>query len=1012
MTSLPATSRNSNSIIISGGTVEAYGGSGQYALSGPTTNNSGGGAGIGSGANRGGVPISIDGNAVIKAEGGFGGAGIGGGYNSSYGDITIDGNADVTATGTNYGSGIGGYFYNSLSGFSGSITIDGGTVTATGGNGGGAGIGGSSSNNSVSLMINNGDVFAYGGGGGAGLGGGGSSYIGGASGIITINGGNVFAVGSSFESYNGGGAGIGGGGANDAVTGGGGPLNRVDINGGNVKAFGGNFAPGIGGGGSNGTAAAGLTGNISIKGDAVVEATGGDSGAGIGDAASRGSSLGMHDIRISGNAIVKATGGDGGAGIGGSKSGTLGGSSYISISEDANVVATGGIGGTGIGVHRNTNGPTIILDSTATLKAYSDGTYPAIYSTHNINGTGYFVNAMMNEPIGAADLVVYVPPVDDSSPISILNTLSLPENYRGFAYLTGASARNDNIRAFASDSGLLVGEVVRVFDNSQPIYSIKTMDGYNAHNGGANNNVLPVKLLVYTVTYKANGGTGADYVQATGLKAPGTFTTITLGESGFTAPSNAPFMGWNTQADGKGTRYSASQAGIPISGNMILFAEWSTQYDVTFNANGGEFANSDTTVTVTVMPATPPSVTKVGSNMPADPTRSDYIFLGWNTIGDGTGTWFDADTEVTGSLKVYAIWMQTITDFSKVSGGTFSRVGDPVVFTINFTLPSNLGGYNGLLIFDELPETLDYQSAAAKIIATSDIPLTVNENDGTVSVYISETVLQGNENKVVELVITAKVNSNWTSGNIANTAKVFAQSGTTVPDPATATPLAVDGAIVTPTDFRKTGTAVAYTPGGTLEYLIEFTLPAGIGGYDYITVKDTYANALEYSTYTMTVNNMPVTPTVVNAAGAVTFNLSTAGLNVGDTVALKVIFNVDESASGPIKNKAELFFDDEFGGSEETDEIAKTDFTKNALATSYTPGGSLTYQIDFTLPSDISDYDEMVIWDEYPSALTYDSYTLTVGGTTVTALVDDTTAGNVTFTVDLTALTLTAGDTV
>lgn len=85
------------------------------------------------------VSITIDGNAVVTAVGGYGGAGIGGGRNGSGGFITIGGEARVVATGGWKASGIGnGISHNDgegvMTGQIGSIIIkDKADVTATGG---------------------------------------------------------------------------------------------------------------------------------------------------------------------------------------------------------------------------------------------------------------------------------------------------------------------------------------------------------------------------------------------------------------------------------------------------------------------------------------------------------------------------------------------------------------------------------------------------------------------------------------------------------------------------------------------------------------------------------------------------------------------------------------------------------------------------------------------------------------------------------------------------------------
>ena len=172
------------------------------------------GAGIGNGGyygnsdNRSGENITITGGTV-NADGGTNAAGIGGGYYGSGKNITITGGT-VNATGGDEGAGIGGGYYGNGE----NIKITDGTVNATGG-WGGAGIGGGGSyyGSGKNITITGGTVTAGGGYRGAGIGGG----ISGSGEDITITGGTVNADGGDN------GAGIGGGatgsGSNVTVSG-------------------------------------------------------------------------------------------------------------------------------------------------------------------------------------------------------------------------------------------------------------------------------------------------------------------------------------------------------------------------------------------------------------------------------------------------------------------------------------------------------------------------------------------------------------------------------------------------------------------------------------------------------------------------------------------------------------------------------------------------------------------------------------------------------------------------
>lgn len=78
----------------------------------------------------------------------------------------------------------------------------------------------------------------------------------------------------------------------------------------------------------------------------------------------------------------------------------------------------------------------------------------------------------------------------------------------------------------------------------------------------------------HTVTYKANGGTGADVVKT---EIAGTSHTVlgNSGESGtgFTAPEGKQFSKWNTKADGSGTDKAAAST-VTMTADVVLYAVW------------------------------------------------------------------------------------------------------------------------------------------------------------------------------------------------------------------------------------------------------------------------------------------------------------------------------------------------------------------------------------------------------------------------------------------------------
>jgi|GEM_PF-3162153 len=349
-----------------------------------------------------------------------------------------------------------------------------------------AAIGGSitSGVNAGSIIINGGTVFVTqniadtkGVATGAAIGGAGqsgSTNVAG-SGTVTINGGVVTAATNGY------GAAIGGGGASKGAAGNTGykaGAGTVTINGGVVNATSSNRGAAIGGGGVyafNSTAGAG---NVTIT-DGVVNAVNTGYGAAIGggavldaDNASAGTSSynGGCTISITGG-IVTATGNKG-AGVGSGQVGFQGNINNISRSIK-------------IGEYANLKAYSSGVD---TISPYTATARPAIDVSAIPSDGKYFVNARLNQVIAgniAAKLEIR------TLGGNVIDTLSLPANYRCFAYSTSVS-RTDMVYVFNAATSALLGSVKHQdADGSFEIFSINTLNGYSAH-GNANEALLPV----------------------------------------------------------------------------------------------------------------------------------------------------------------------------------------------------------------------------------------------------------------------------------------------------------------------------------------------------------------------------------------------------------------------------------------------------------------------------------------------------------------------------------------
>ena len=136
----------------------------------------------------------------------------------------------------------------------------------------------------------------------------------------------------------------------------------------------------------------------------------------------------------------------------------------------------------------------------------------------------------------------------------------------------------------------------------------------------------------YAVTYSGNGATGGSAPTDPNGYLPGATVTV-LGNSGNLVLTGYSFAGWNTQANGSGTSYSAGTTFGMGSANVTLYAQWTiTNKTLTLTAGSGG--------AITIPSSSPVTVTYgVPTNIGATVNTNYYYFLGW-TVTAGSGVIF------------------------------------------------------------------------------------------------------------------------------------------------------------------------------------------------------------------------------------------------------------------------------------------------------------------------------------------------------------------------------------
>ena len=194
----------------------------------------------------------------------------------------------------------------------------------------------------------------------------------------------------------------------------------------------------------------------------------------------------------------------------------------------------------------------------------------------------------------------------------------------------------------------------------------------------------------YTVTYNANGGSGAPAAQTKPYNQALTLSTTKPTRTGYT------FYSWNTMADGTGTSYQAGGTiAAEVNQNIELYAQWATNtYVVSYNANGGADA-----------PAAQTKAHDVALTLSSQrPTRTGFTFYEWNTAPDGTGTNFAAGGSYTANAAatLYAQWtsayvaprVTVLTAERCNAGGTLDDGGSHCFVTVGYAADTSISSTN------------------------------------------------------------------------------------------------------------------------------------------------------------------------------------------------------------------------------------------------------------------------------------------------------------------------------
>ena len=152
----------------------------------------------------------------------------------------------------------------------------------------------------------------------------------------------------------------------------------------------------------------------------------------------------------------------------------------------------------------------------------------------------------------------------------------------------------------------------------------------------------------YYVTYNGNGADGG-FTKDEASHPSG--SNVTVKTNSFTK-TGYTFTGWNTEAEGTGTPYTAGGPISGISGNMILYAQWiesGSTYGITYHCNDATSGCPDNATGQVALP-----------DPLATPTKTNYSFGGWYTNA-ALSSEAVAGATLDDDADLYAKWTQTIT---------------------------------------------------------------------------------------------------------------------------------------------------------------------------------------------------------------------------------------------------------------------------------------------------------------------------------------------------------------
>lgn len=248
-------------------------------------------------------------------------------------------------------------------------------------------------------------------------------------------------------------------------------------------------------------------------------------------------------------------------------------------------------------------------------------------------------------------------------------------------------------------------------------------------------------LASYSISYNANGGSGAPATQTKWYNENLTLSNTKPTRTGYT------FVNWSTNF-GSGSVYFNPGSTYTRNSGTTLYANWKANtWTVSYNANGGSGAPAAQTKTY-------------GQTLTLSttrPTRTNYNFLGWSTSSVATSATYQPGGSYTANsgATLYAVWKLAyvaprITNLSADrcdSAGTLSEEGTYARVTFSWATDKAVSAIR--IVCNGVTTNISGSGTSGSVSRVVGAGSLNTENSYTINVTVADTMGSSTSNQVV-----------------------------------------------------------------------------------------------------------------------------------------------------------------------------------------------------------------------------------------------------------------------